>query len=201
MPWNSCPYFWCLCKLGGRFSLFLCLVSTLLWYKNTLLRMCESKLSEWAEKQVHAKREPCGAGNCVCLSSKHCEKLGGRKPVSIDSQALLPPFRERWQCGLTIHERQQPWQTEEGGAGTWCWRWRPAAGRNSGVRSFHPVLGFSDQCAKRMENTPQWNCLDSMHSGSSTVRLRPTSSSELGTQEGVSLCLLDVPVQLLPAGA
>lgn len=145
------------------------------------------------KKQVHAKREPCGAGNCVCLSSKHCEKLGERKPVSVDSQALFPPSRERWQCDLTIHKRQQLWQMVEGGAGTWCWWWKPAAGRNSGVRSFHPVLGFSDQCAKRMENTPQWNCLDSVHPGSSTMRPRPTNSSELGPQEGVSLCLLDVP--------
>lgn len=133
MPWNSCPYFWCLSKLGGRFSLFLCLVSTLLWYKNTLLRMCESKLSEWAEKQVHAKREPCGAGNCVCLSSKHCEKLGGRKPVSVDSQALFPPFRERWQCGLTIHKRQQPWQTE---------RVVQAPGVGGGDRQQEGILGW-----------------------------------------------------------
>lgn len=53
-----------------------------------------------------------------------------------------------------------------------------------GVRSFHPVLRFSDQCAKRMENTPQWNCLDSVHSGSSSVRLSPQTAVNLGHREG-----------------
>lgn len=170
-------------------------LSTLLWHKKTPLRMCESKLSEWAEKTKSVQRGSLVGPGTVSVSLVNTVKSWGeRKPVSVDAQALLPTFREWWQCDLTSHKRQKPLA---GGGGRRCRHLVLAVETGSRkefwVRRFHPVLGFSGRGAKRMENTPHWNRLDSVHSESSTVRPRPANSSELGTQEGVSVCLLHVP--------